>query len=238
MALFKEQIAEVREFMREVRANGRLRDLPSGPAASWPRESSLVLSEDTAIELGHPAAGSMSLLLWTDQEGPADDEVLLLGPDLHEMTAPQVPFGLVMVVQGRFQDEYETSRDLRSALYDTKLQGFMIRTLPSQQMLWARVSRTAMAAGLSLAHFGAALVENFKSLEGARAAQVLFVTSGKDDLERLGPAAFAAGRITAALTKMGEEMSYDCESCEFQKVCDAVTELKAVRQRLLERRAP
>jgi len=232
MGLFDQQIKQVQDFLSEKQSRGQLRQFQPGSYRDWPLESTLVLEEDAALELGNPGVGSLSFLIWSEAKAETEDRILLIGPDLKEAGQKSIPFCQIVRVSGRFRDEYECYCQLRDAVLNTRLKGFMTRTLPSQQTLWCRVNQEALDKGFSLAHLAAALIKNLKKIEFVSAAELIFVTSGKQDLEQLKAPACDAERVVAALMKMVEEESFDCASCDFQEVCDVVEELKMIRKKL------
>ena len=232
MGLFDEQLTQVRRFLREAEEAGRLRRLDASPSKPWPSGSSLVLREDTALELGNPSIGSLSMLIWCEEGAARDGAVSLVGPDLGEAEGTDMPFAQVVIAAGEFPNEYDSYRDLRDAVYDTKLKGLSVRAMPSKQVLWCRVSREAAGGGLSLGHLGAALLGNLREVPGVTAAETLFVTSGSADIARLSGAAAGARRLVDAMMKMYQENNFDCETCEYQDVCDTVIDLKKIRKKL------
>ncbi len=235
MGLFDEQVESIRDFISQKKAENRARELDIDSCLDWPLGSSLILEEDTALELGNPGIGSLSLILW--QEGQGDgDRVLLIGPDLNEIREKGIPFCQIVLVRGSFSDEYDCWREIREAVYETKLKGFMVRVLPSRQDIWCRVNREALAGGLSFGHIGAALVRSLREVDFVSGAEVIFVTSGREDVEKLKQTGYAAGRIVSAMMKMVEEMNFDCEGCDYREVCERVEELKRIRMRLKEER--
>jgi CO dehydrogenase/acetyl-CoA synthase beta subunit len=190
------------------------------------------------LELGNPGIGSLSFLVWSEdkaektKKAPKEDRIILIGPDLKKLKAKKIPFGQVIRVRGAFRDEYECYRELRDAVFDTKLKGFMVRVLPSRQTIWCRVDRESLDKGFSLAHLGAALVRSLKSISFVSSVDVIFVTSGKADLEKLKRPGEDSDQIVGALMKMVEEKSYDCDSCDYQELCDKIEELKMIRKNL------
>jgi len=163
--------------------------------------------------------------------------VLLAGPDVTESAELSLPFAQVLVAQGSFPNEYDSYRDLRDAVYDTHLEGLSVRTMPSKQTLWCRVSRDAFSSGLSLAHLGAAYIDALKEVPGVAAAEALFVTSSAADVAKLQRAASGAQRLVDAMMKMYQEQNFDCETCEYQDVCDTVMDLKKIRKKLADGKA-
>ncbi len=234
MGLFDEQIKQVEAFLSEKKSLGQLRELPVTPYSRWPLESTLILEEDTGLELGNPRMGSLSFLLYSEVPAADDDRIFLIGPDLHEIQDKSVPFGQIVLVKGTFSDEYECYRELTEAVYDTRLEGFMVRALPGRGTIWCRVNREAREKGFMLAYLGAALIRSLKDVDFVSGAEVLFITSGKGDVERLKRPGHETGRIVGALMKMVEEKTYDCESCEYWDVCEDVAELKKIRSKLQE----
>lgn len=230
MGLFDEQVAELEAYISEALAEGIARVLEPVSGA-WPEGPSIVLEEDMALELGNPSGGSLSVLVWTDAP-VADGRVTLVGPDILEASSSSMPLGQVLIVSARFDNEYDSFRDIRDAVYDSSLEGFSVRAMPSRQTLWCRVSKGAAASGLSFAHIGSTYIEALKSVEGVMGAEALFVTAGPEDIGRLKPAAAGAHRLVEAMMKMYQENNFDCETCEYADVCDTVMDLKMIRTRL------
>ena len=238
MGLFDEQRGRVEAFRAAKRASAEVREFQAGDLPAWPRGASLILEEDAALELGRPDDGSVFFLLWSERDDVTDGRISLVGPDVGEMQKERVPLGLVLTASGAFVNEYDCYREIRDAVYRTELAGFMVRTLPSRQSMWCRVDREALAGGFSLRHLAAALIAALREAPFVTGAEALVVTSGKDDLAGLEQAASETLQIVSAMIKMNEEMDFDCESCEFFEVCRTVEELRGIRKRLLERRAP
>jgi len=214
-----------------------VRQFPVPADGEWPSEANLILEENAALELGHPSLGSLSFLCWTEAKRPEADRILLLGPDLQEIKARRAPFAQILILHGVFQEEYECFQELREAVYETRLRGFMTRVLPSRQTIWSRVTREALEQGFSLAHLGRALIRRLQEVEYVSGIRVLFITESPTEIAGLAGVGREVSRIVGAMIKMNEEMSYDCASCEFGDVCDKVLDLKKIREKLLERKS-
>ena len=238
MGLFDSPVRQLQAWLDPKRAAAALREFPAHPERFWPEASSLVLEEDAALELGHPSLGSLSFLLWTEADPGRGDRILLLGPDLFELKVKRAPLAQVLLVRGLFKDEYESYRELREAVYETKLAGLMTRVLPSRQTVWSRATRPALEQGLSVAHLGAALIRNLKQLSSVSSVWALFVTESREEIARLQEIGEETAAIAGALLKMNEEMSFDCASCEFEATCEKIVELKQIREKLLRRKSP
>jgi len=237
MGLFDEQVNAVAAFVRDKRASGELREFATCGRKPWPEGSSLVLEEDSALEMGNPRIASLSVLLWTEGDIGDSGRVSIVGPDINEAADLSIPFAQVLVASGEFPNEYDSFRDLRDAVYDTHLSGLSVRTMPSKQTMWCKVARDARAAGLSLVDLGAAYAEALRGVEGVTAAEALFVTSSAADVKRLAGAASGAQRLVDAMMKMYQEQNFDCETCEYADVCDTVMDLKKIRSKLADDKA-
>lgn len=232
MGLFDKQLADIREFLADKNSEGKVREFRAGDGLSWPLRSGIVLEEDTAFELGNPALASLSFIVWTESSAVDDGLITLVGPDISRVTDKSVPFAQVLMVGGTFSDEYDNFRDIRDAVYETHLDGFMVRTLPSRQSIWCRVARNAVDAGFSLSNLGSALIAGLREVDSVEAAEALFVTSSAEDVRLLSSAGKSTQRIVDAMMKMYQEQNFDCSSCEYRDVCESVMELKAIRDRL------
>jgi CO dehydrogenase/acetyl-CoA synthase beta subunit len=237
MGLFDEQIDEVKRLLDGWKSAGQAREFRAEDRRLWPEGSNLVLQEDTAAELGNPSLASLTLILWTEGEGVENGRITVVGPDVGESSSKSMPFAQVVMVSGEFEDEYGSYRDIRDAVYDTKLEGFSVRTLPSKQSIWCRVSRDAARKGFSVVDVGAVLVDSLSEVEGVSAAEVLYVTESPQEVKKLSDVAAGAQRIVDALMKMYQEENFDCETCEYQDVCDTVMDLKVIREKLADLKA-
>ena len=98
--------------------------------------------------------------------------------------------------------------------------------------VWCRATKEGVGAGLSLAHLGGAFIEALKDVPGVEAAEAFFITSSPADVARISAAASGAQRLVDAMMKMYQENNFDCETCEYQDVCDTVIDLKKIRKKL------
>ncbi len=208
----------------------RLLDLPK---TDWPRESSLILEEDTAVELGNPKFGSLFFLVWSDKSFIDDDQLVLIGDDLDESKKESVPFGQVIQVMGKFEKglEYEKHQQLKRAVYETELEGFMVRSMPSHLTQWCRVSKTAMEGGFAFNHLGKGLIDNLKQFDFIERVRVIFISGDYEKIMALKKTGEQVMMVTGALIKLNEDEANhsECESCEFWDVCASVEELRKIR---------
>ncbi|OFW56699.1 MAG: hypothetical protein A2W01_02815 [Candidatus Solincola sediminis] len=227
--LFDETLSGIDAWLDAKRSSGRLAEYEPS-VVGWPLEKSVVLKAETGLELGNPLQASMSLTIWGKKDS-LQDRIALIGPDLSTAGGDSLPLARLILVNGDFSDEYESYRDLMSAVYGLDLRGVTSRSLPSRHEIWLRISQEALRNGLSLQTMGNALLNHLKQLEEVKSAQIVFVTDMVDILE-LQPIAEKAQSIMNALVKMYDEMNFDCETCEYVEVCDEVVELRNIRERL------
>ena len=241
MKAFDQDITRLRKYIAEKGGVGqKVRCLNSGnggdPSSfSGGGKPTIVLREDTWVELGNPGTASLAVVLLTESlELVNDGTISLVGPDIPEAKG-SLPFAQILLV-GATTLKDEDYRKLNSAQYELDLKGYMIKSLPSGLSIWSRASKDSVQDGLSFKVLGDALVDSFKSRFDLQSLEVIFVTSSEDDVKELGDISQKARRILGAMNKMVEELSFDCSTCEYSDVCSEVLELKKMRQKLLESR--
>ncbi len=233
MGLFDEAYAEIVSLLEGRKKRGEAGEYPVS-RHDWPEEKSLVMKADTAVELGSPGSSSLMMILWTPPGRMEGDRIYLVGPDLAGAGVSALPFGQVVMASGDFGDEYDTYREIREAVYNFDLKGITSRALPSTQSTWLRISRDALAGGFSLEVIGNALAGRVKRVAGVETVQVALLTDHQA-IEELRPAGERVQGILGALTRMNEEMDFDCDSCEYVDVCDEVTELREIRDKMIRK---
>jgi len=246
MALFDPYFALMRDYEDDLRIKGRI-------VRSWsadqsrPAEddetqtkSTLILKEDTAVELGGPATAGTTFLLWTnDVSLVSDGRVSLIGPDITETTEPVIPFGQVMLVAGSSLNKElqpRLERDLRDA---EGVPGYAVRSTGGR--IWSRVSQQARDNGFSLRRLGSTVLSQLRRKQAAvTAAEILFVTSSVEDvqsLERMGAQVRKlAHDLRRERLKQVSEDVYECRSgvscdvCADNEVCTDIRQIVAIRK--------
>ncbi len=209
----------------------------------WPSEKNrnLVLGPDTAVELGNPRDASASFLLWLNDPSLLENgRISVVGPDLPQLSGQQVSFGRVVIAGGTdfdAENSYERYREMELLRYDIHLKGYMMRAVSQYGREWSRVSREALEKGFSFEVLGGAIVDQYLKLGYIRAVEVIFVTAGREDVQTLGQTAGGVLSIISAMNKMADEMSFDCDTCEYTAVCGDVAELRAMRSALQRKEA-
>lgn len=241
MGLFDSHLENIRTFLTDRDGKGGTTAFTSEKRISWPSggNSNLVLSTDTAVELGSPKTAATSFLFWTDRpEAVRHGRISLIGPDIRRETRSLVPFGKAVMIEVSGFDEnnsYDRYRDLELAKYDISLAGYMMRAVSQYQREWSRISKTAVRDGFSLSLLGSALINELLKKPYVHGVEIVFVTSTVEDVLALKTIGDEVGEIIGAMNKMVEEMDFDCDSCEYSPVCDEVSELRSMRQTMKDK---
>jgi len=252
MAIFDAYIAKVGQYVEDMRGRGRpvtQFDSPSavsdlldgvsvkvGPGAS----TGLILRGDTFLELGNPEAGSCAFLLWTDNPSlVTDGRIALVGPDIKESADASLPFGQVLIVGGADLNEGKHEVLEHTQFVADQIEGYMIRG--ASQHIWSRVSKEAAERGFGFETLGRALMAIFKSqITEVQAMEIVFVTSGKADLEPLNDvekqvSKIAKDIVTENWMARGIDLAectfgWDCDSCPDKVVCDDIRDVITIRK--------
>lgn len=236
MELFNETFAGLDHYLAEAKARNALRSFSCNNISAWPEQTSLVLQEDTAIELGG-AEGSLFMVLWTGRSGLINPgKVTLVGPDLSEAPAAKLPITQIIMVKGAYRDEYETYQALQDVIFDTRLKGISMRYWPDRQKVWCRVGRKALGEGFNLIRYGCTLVNKLRVLPAVEEAEIIFATEDLHQKNLLIPVAEKVHKIMETLLKIYDQLNFDCESCDYKEVCAEVAGLKEIHRRLHEER--
>ncbi len=196
----------------------------------------VVLTADTAVELGHPRTASQSFVLRTRKRDLVRHRaVTLVGDDLGALDS-QAPLGQVVLLglgDGAAPDPFDVEN---LGLLTNRLPGWMVRSVPGR--LWIRVSRDAVARGMDLRTVAEALVLAFSELPEVEAVEVLFVTASAGDVDALAPieveARIFSGRHKKLVLGAGGDVEcpdLSCETCDEKPVCDELRDVVVSRRR-------
>jgi CO dehydrogenase/acetyl-CoA synthase beta subunit len=244
MGLFDTHYKEITAFLDRRRSEGKVSEFLHNGRTDWPTEKNrnLVLGQDTAVELGNPKDASTSFLLWVNEPDKIkNDRITIVGPDLTRLSGKQVSFGKIVIVDASDFDEdntYDRYREMELLRYDIHLKGYMMRGVSQQQREWSRVSNDAISSGFSFKHLGGALIDQFSQMPYVRSVETIFITSSKEDVLEMQKISNSIGHLISAMNKMTEEMSFDCDTCDYNDVCGDVEELRSMRDALKDKEAP
>jgi CO dehydrogenase/acetyl-CoA synthase beta subunit len=242
MGLFDRHFESIELYLEQMREAEKVSKFICQDNTRWPEagDRDLILASETAVELGNPKDGSAAFLIWGNRPDKIEHgRTSVIGPDLSELDGQRIPFGKVVLIGGEDFDEtnsYQRYRQLDSVRYDIRLKGYMMRGVSQYGREWSRVSRKAIDEGLSFAILGGMLIDRYMQLEFVRSVEIVFVTSGIQDMKPIFPTAESVLKITAAMNKMAEDESFDCDTCEFNDVCNDVEELRAMRKQIEKRK--
>jgi len=200
--------------------------------------STIILKEDTQLELGHPSVGSSNAILTTKASGLViGNQITIVGPDLPEVKADKLPFAQVIVAHCQEEIEQIPFR-LDNLLYKhVQYDGYMIRSVPGQ--IWARVSKDAFQSGFTLLDLGKRLLNIIKQkCPLVFKADVYFVTSRKADIDELEKLLAEAKAKLQKIQTFGQnpdgdyecDTALDCEECPEQEVCDTIRDVIKIRK--------
>jgi CO dehydrogenase/acetyl-CoA synthase beta subunit len=237
MNMFDQYLDDVRHTLASRDFQDRARISSFDPGKNWPRgrAGDIILSPETAIDLGHPQTESLSFLLWTGTPGKVrDGGITVIGPELKDLTDLKSPFGKITLtcVRGFTQDNaYERFQEMDMVRSRLCLEGHMLRIVPQQNREWSRIGRKALEAGLSLETIGNELIRDYRKLDYVDAAEVIFITSSAADIQKFKPISEKTAQIIKALNRIFDNLEFDCEACGFKDVCDEVEDLRGMHKR-------
>ncbi len=198
------------------------------PAHVWrdTGESELVMLRDAAFELGGSGCASANFTCVTSSEALVErDEVLLYGKDLGELKGDvsfaRLAFLLSDELSGDDEAAYQAIRDMEFVKYHVFPEGYMVRISSESNREQVRLSKTAVARGVSFRGIGGAYIAGYHKNPHVRRVQLVFVTDNGAVAE-LAKTAKKVDGITRTLTHILEGIPTDCGSCDLKPICDEV----------------
>ena len=203
------------------------------PADCWRDvgSSELVLQRDSAYEMGAMGKGSANYVLFTSSSELVNkDQVILYGPDMGQIKGDCDFARIVLLRVGVLDDDdeavYRTLKDIEFAKYHVYPEGYMVRMSPESSREQIRVSKKALAKGISFRSVGASYVAEYKKDANVLNATVILITDPKADYASLQAAAKKASAVTGTLTHILEGLPTDCSICALKDICDEVEGMK------------
>ena len=203
------------------------------PAHAWKDvgSSELVLQKEAAYELGARGKGSANYILYTSSaELAGKDRVIVCGRDLNEIRA-DCDFARIVILRiGVLDDDdekvYRTLKDIEFAKYHVHPEGYMVRMSPENHREQIRVSKKAVAGGISFEKLGANYIAEYKKNPNVVNATVIFATDPTLDYAKLQALAKMSVDVTGTLTHIFEGLPTDCSVCALKDICDEVEGMK------------
>ena len=203
------------------------------PASAWKDvgSSELVLQKEAAYELGARGKGSANYILYTSSaELAGKDRVIVCGRDLKEISG-DCDFARIVILRiGVLDDDdekvYRTLKDIEFAKYHVHPEGYMVRMSPENHREQIRVSKKAIAGGISFEKLGANYIAEYKKNPNVVNATVIFATDPTLDYAKLQALAKMSVDVTGTLTHIFEGLPTDCSVCALKDICDEVEGMK------------
>lgn len=188
----------------------------------------IVLRADMAYELGGQTLETVTGQTITERvELVKEDEILLYGPDLPEITkdTAYARIAMIRVKKEAFADEqklYSAIRQMEYARYHVHPHGFMTRISVSNHREPARVSREALDQGLDFAKVGGLYIEQYHRYSEVEAVKLIFISIQDFNYDALKQQVLRGEKITNALDHILKEFKMDCRTCKLKEICDEV----------------
>lgn len=228
MKLFEDVIKEVRALLPDLpdKSCGFEECLCAEPGD----KNALLFRSDTAFELGGGGKYAVESTMFTSFSEP-EDEVLLFGKDLEEITE-DVSFAHLTFIQLKEQSEenlhYEQLKNIGFSVFQLYPKGYHIRISPSAGREQVKVSKEALKRNppLSFMNIGCSLIRLLKTQDDVAYVKTVFITCPDVDYPALAALARKAKRITDAVQKTLQLDELDCAACKMKPICDEVEGLR------------
>lgn len=195
-------------------------------------KGTLIFSKDSAFELGGSALPAVNMTLFcTDEE--INDEVILVGRDIPEITG-DVPYARIAILsldEKTLPDEdelYRTLKDIEFSKYHFYPENCLLRLSPGSKREQIKISKKALADGLSLKNIGFGFIKEYKKNAAVKAVKIIFITEKDFEYKRLKAMSEKAFKITESLNRIFDGLEINCHSCELKPLCDEVEGMRAL----------
>ena len=197
-------------------------------------KNGIVLKPDMQCELGGGnlrAVGNQ--IVTTDKRLVHADELVLIGPDLREITGSRPYARIAWILLDdqatvRERDLYDMIRAIEYTRYRVNPYGYMQRIALSGHREPVRISRQAVQEGLDFAKVGSLYLQAYHQNPYVKAVKMLFFTDTDADYEELARDAERTESLTKALDHVLKDVKMNCASCSLKEICDEVEELKVL----------
>ena len=185
-----------------------------------------------AYELGADdqyAVGTMAVTC--DASLVPRDEVILIGPDLSEISQNScyARISLVRVAENSLGDGnalYNAIRKIEYVKYHINPEGYMTRISAKNFREPVRVSKEAINKGISFSHVGRMFLDSYHENKNIEAVRLIFITDPNIDYKLIAARAKQLADITDTIDHIFKNVTMDCKSCSLQNICDEVEGLR------------
>jgi CO dehydrogenase/acetyl-CoA synthase beta subunit len=158
-----------------------------------------------------------------------NDEISVIGDDLGAIAGDR-KFARVAIIQIDDVDDeqkaYDLIRKIEYVKYHYFPKGYMIRTSSQGHKEVVRVSKSAVASGISFEQIGNLLINKFKENKAVKAVKIVFITDKSVDYKQLEKLARKNHDITETLNHIMNSVNFDCTTCNLKPICDEVEGMK------------
>ncbi len=204
------------------------RDLSVNKEWKKQTDGELILRSDMAYELGggeYPAYSGTVFL-----SGAGQDQVLLYGPDLPEITqdVPYTRLAVIGIADHIQADQagYDRMKQIEYTRYRMQMAGYMMRISAARHREMVRISRKELKAGINLAQVGASMVAAYHSHPDVEWVRIYFVTTPVVNCQQLEHQVMLADGVMESLNEIFQNLEMNCGSCGLRTVCDEVEGLR------------
>lgn len=178
----------------------------------------VILQRDTAFELK-----GTGFNLTTTQD--IADGTIVAGKDLKDIK-DSCGFARISLVQiediADQQKTYNLIKKTEYVKYHCFPDGYMIRSTSRSHKEAVRVSKKAVAQGISFEKAGNLLIKKYKEIPSVKGVKVIFITSPEAPFKELEELAEKSTGITETLNHVMNSVNFDCDTCNLKAVCDEV----------------
>lgn len=207
------------------------------PHKAWnaTKDFELVMTREGAFELGGAGLPAVSFsAVTTNPELIGNDEILVYGPDLSELKVDSSYARITLLRVGDIEsDEDNNTEEAFRAIqnidfvrYRVFPEGYMMRTSSENGREQVRVSKTALARGISFEKLGNLFISNYKQDPNVLNVREIFITDPNADYNLFTTDAKKVHDITMSLSQILKGLPADCGSCNLKDICDEVEGMK------------
>lgn len=196
-------------------------------------EYNMILRQDMAYELGGGTMPAVSGALFTSSnEADLEDEILLYGPDLQEITA-DTPYARLTFLQMEedvwnqdSQQLYGIFRKIDYTRYHVNPKGYMMRISSAKEREPVRIGKQELKNGMDFAKVGSLFIESYKQHKEIKKVKTIFITLPDFPYKELAKIVHQSEQITESLNKIFQHLQMDCSVCGLKEICDEVEGMK------------
>lgn len=204
----------------------------------------IILQEETKLELGGVNKQSFSIIYpLTDINLVQNNKITVLGPEIHEISAHDIDFGMFVLIGVKKISEKIYNELLHFNFISNGIEGFMIRTIPRR--FWCRLSNELISKDVSFELLGNAIAYLYKQKfkDVIDAMEIIIVNSHPDSIlkfieltEEIRESQRTRWKEKIEKWKQNIDCDYDwdCAECPYIETCDEVREVLDEREKIEE----